>query len=80
MSEKTLAKAQVRKVATLVVWKAKAKDKSNLGEFERQLLREYPALKSPSQMKRVLEKAERIVEFEKARAEDTAVLIERILA
>jgi|GEM_PF-6790800 len=60
----SLNKAQVRKVANLVVWKSKKQ--SGLDEFEKQLLSEYPALKRPSQQKRVIERADAIVEREKA--------------
>ena len=77
MSEKNLAKAQVRKIANLVIFEAK-KPCRNPNEFVNQLMGEYPALKNISQQKMVLEKADTIEKRERAMREITSKLLERI--
>ena len=57
MSEKTLAKAQVRKIVKLIQFETE-KPARDAGAFFNELVKEYPALKHPRQRERVVDKAD----------------------
>ncbi len=57
MSEKTLAKAQVRKIVKLIQFEATKPDR-NVDVFFNELVKAYPALRYRRQHERVAEKAD----------------------
>jgi len=77
MSERFLAKAQVRKAASLVIYE-KTKQGNTPEKAVSSLLLQFPALKHPDQQERVVKRAERTEKIETARREFIQKLMEHI--